>query len=119
MNDLSNFRGKKTMTREEGIMLVCLTINGKPSFFYMYTNGKRFVSGGDTKSGDGQISDAEWKWARTWKNFKEEKLSEAELALAVALWQKLQKDKFFGYSEVNHSARSNYMGKKIKSAMMA
>ena len=119
MQDLSNFRGKKTMTREEGIMLVCLTVNGKPSFFYMDTDGKRFVSYGDIKSGDGQISDAEWKWARTWGNFKEEKLSEAEFALAVALWQKLQEDKFFRYSEVNHTARSNYMAKKIKSAMMA
>lgn len=117
MNDLLSFRGKKTMTRDEGIMLVCLTKNGKPYFFYMYTNGKRFISYGDVKSGDGQISDAEWKWARTWGNFKEEKLSETELPLAVKLWEELQKDKFFGCSEDNHTARSNYMAKKIKTAM--
>ena len=128
MNALSStFNGKKIVTRGGGVAILCLTSkNTNPFFGYMWIKnsdyspakkGDRWISLGDQKSKTGIITSNEWAFAKTWKDAKVEPMTEEEISLAINLASEVQKDPLFQYEEKDHTARANYMQKKIEKTL--
>lgn len=100
----------KCMDTSEGNILVCCTMGNRQWFAYMNPlTGNRVTSKGEIKRKDTPNplpTSIEWGWAKREWNKKVRELTYIEEGFAKILFQQLEENPFFGFSE------EEYMGVK-------
>lgn len=103
----TTFKGYKIFTGHKNLFIQLIAITGGRSlnsFFFMKSNGERYVTALEIKKGVPTTSfawaDAKEKWGNP-----VEKLSPKELAMAIKLHEEIKKDFLFSFSKEQRTSR--------------